>query len=324
MLRTFTILLFFILFGFQSFGQQRALKKANEHFKNDEFAEAMPLYEEVLAQTDSRMAKTKLAYCYKMNNLLPEAESLYAELVTDEHSPAITMFYYGEALMSNEKYDEAKQWFEKFLDEQPDSKNAPLLIKACEEVQNIVPYFENIRIEEFSQNSTADDNGPVFWMDKIVFTSDRNAGLKLLQKKSGTTGRDFLKLYASSPTPEGDWSEPEALDKLNEVNKNTTNAAFDTVANKVYFTKNANTLNKQNTYNLQLYAASFDDNGSFKNVEKLAFCNIGSNYMHPAVSPDGKKLFYVADRSNGEGGTDIYVSENEIEWRMGTWKKPWT
>jgi outer membrane protein OmpA-like peptidoglycan-associated protein len=319
MLRTSALLIIFAFSLTVAFGQGKTLKKANEYFKNGEYAEAMPLLEEVLQESDSRLAKTKLAYCYKMNNLLPEAEQLYAELVLDEHSPDITLYYYGEALMSNEKYEEAKIWFNKYLELQPDSENAPLLIKSCESAGKIKPWFDSIKIFEFPNNSIADDNAPVFWKDKIVFTSDRKVGIKLLKKKSGWTGRDFLKLYTVRQTEDGGFSEAEDLNKLNEVNKNTTNAVFDTVANKVYFTKNANTANKQNTYNLQLYQADFDKQGNFKNIEKLSFCNIGSNYMHPAISPDGSLLFYVADRANGEGGTDIYVSTKKSngEWAPG-------
>jgi hypothetical protein len=30
--------------------------------------------------------------------------------------------------------------------------------------------------------------------------------------------------------------------------------------------------------------------------------------MHPAISPDGKELFFTSDKPGGEGGTDIYVA----------------
>ncbi|MEZ5056496.1 MAG: OmpA family protein [Saprospiraceae bacterium] len=319
MKRWIGLIAFSFLLVVAGFGQKKTLKKANELFKNGAYAEALPLYQEVLEEEDSRLAKTKLAYCFKMNNRLDEAEALYATLVEDKHSPDITLFYYGEALMSNEKYDEAKLWFEKYLAVAPDSENAPLLIKACEEVKTIKPYFNNIRIFEFTQNTTADDNSPVFWNNKVVFTSDRKAGIQLLKQKSGWTGREYLRLYESDIQADGNFTEPKAIDKLNEMNKNTTNASFDTLNKLVYFTKNSNETNKQNTYNLQLYKASYDKSGNWKNVEKLAFCHLGSNYMHPAVSPDGELLFYVADKASGEGGTDIFMSTKKKngEWAPG-------
>jgi len=36
-----------------------------------------------------------------------------------------------------------------------------------------------------------------------------------------------------------------------------------------------------------------------------------ANYGHPCVSPDGAQIFFVSDRPGGQGGTDIWVSQNQ-------------
>lgn len=41
--------------------------------------------------------------------------------------------------------------------------------------------------------------------------------------------------------------------------------------------------------------------------------------MHPAISPDGKMLFFVSDRSKGEGGADLYMSTLKVD---GKWSRP--
>ena len=40
--------------------------------------------------------------------------------------------------------------------------------------------------------------------------------------------------------------------------------------------------------------------------------------MHPAVSPNGKLLFFVSDKAGGLGGTDIYVSRKQ----KNRWSRP--
>ena len=78
-------------------------------------------------------AKTKLAYCYMMTNKLSSAEKLYSEIVHEERARPITKYYYGETLMSNGKYNEAKNWFLKYAEQNPNDERAMQMVKACDE-----------------------------------------------------------------------------------------------------------------------------------------------------------------------------------------------
>lgn len=60
---------------------------------------------------------------------------------------------------------------------------------------------------------------------------------------------------------------------------------------------------------MQLYFAESPNGKKWKNPELIPFCKKEYNFMHPALSPDGKMLYFVSDKPGGEGGTDIYVSE---------------
>ena len=308
--RFLTFVALFLL-SFSLAGQKKQLDKANSLYKNGEYAEAIPIYEEALSgKTKGIGAQSKLAYCYRMNNRIAEADSLYSKVVLHKRARPITFFYYGEALMGNEKYDKAKVQFQKYAELKPDDEKAAAMIRACDEVRNIEPFFENIRVEAFAENSEEDDNAPVFWNGGIVFTSDRPTNVKMLKEKSGATGRDFLNLYFSKEKA-GDstgFKKPSKLsNKLSELNKNTGFASFSGDSTKVFFTRNNNLLNRRSAYNLQLFQANASGN-SFKKVKKLKFCSGDLNYMHPAISVDGNRLFFTSDKPGGQGGTDLYMS----------------
>ena len=44
-----------------------------------------------------------------------------------------------------------------------------------------------------------------------------------------------------------------------------------------------------------------------RHLEKLPFNKNGFSYQHPALSPDGKKLYFSSDMEGGYGGFDFIV-----------------
>jgi outer membrane protein OmpA-like peptidoglycan-associated protein len=316
-----------MLFGGALFAQDKLVEKANEYYKLNQFADAAGLFEQSLGEMGSKgksgrsaiNLKTKLAYCYRMNNKMDKAEALYAEVVQDESAKPEILYYYGEALMSNGKYEEAKKWLLDYQKLEPNDEKAQLMLEACDKVPFIQPYFQYVDIQEFAYNSTADDNAPMDWKGGILFSSDREQGIKLLKEKSGWTGRDYLDLYFSEKKPDGTFSEPRQFSsKLSEVNKNTGNASITADGSRIFFTRNDNITNKQNTYNLQLFTARAAGENRWKSADKLSFCSPNFNFMHPSVSPDGKWLFFVTNKTGGIGGTDLWVSQRNGE----DWGKP--
>lgn len=307
------------------FSQEKIVDKANTAYKYKQYAQAAKLYEMVIAdkkensnKTGLLTLKTKLAYCYRMNNKMDKAETIYAEVVKNERAKNDTYLYYGEALMSNGKYEEAKKWFLDYQKLNPEDGQGALLADNCDKVQLIEPYFPNAVITTFEHNSDADDNAPVAWQNGVVFSSDRKQGVKLMKEKSGWTGRDYLDLYFSVLQEDTTYGEPRRLSaKLSEVNKNTGNASFSNKTKEIYFTRNDNTLNKKETYSLQLFRSEDNGNGKWKKAKKLSFCSPNNSYMHPAISPDGSELFFATDRK-GEGGTDLWVSKRKGD----DWGKP--
>lgn len=90
--------------------------------------------------------------------------------------------------------------------------------------------------------------------------------------------------------------------------------SFTADGKKAYFTRNQK--KSLNVYQLEIWEASKIE-GKWVNTKRMFFNNPKFSYFHPAITPDGKRLYYVSDDNTGEGGTDIfYVERNED----GSWK----
>jgi outer membrane protein OmpA-like peptidoglycan-associated protein len=70
---------------------------------------------------------------------------------------------------------------------------------------------------------------------------------------------------------------------------------------------------------LNLYRAEYDTNKKrFVNLQGFDFNSDEYNTAHPAISPDGTKLYFASDMPGGQGGMDIWVTT-----KTGTgWSKP--
>ena len=313
----FSSLLF--LFQIHLFGQSKDLKKANQLFKEDKYALAIPHYQKALNTKKNLSIKSKLAFCYKITNQMAKAADLYEEIVASDRAKTKSYFYYAETLMSSGQYDKAKEWFRKYAAIEIEDETVDRMIAACDFAKTVQPYFGHATATAFPQNSEEDDNAPVFWDNGIVFTSDRKGKLKFLDTKSGATDRSYLRLYHSEALPDGTFGEPkEYISKINDARKNTGMATFQPDGSSMFFTRNGTSLNKQNAYCLQLLEAKSNDGKNWQKAEIVPFCRKSSNYMHPAISPDGKSLFFVSDKAGGQGGTDIYVSRKQKD----RWGRP--
>jgi tetratricopeptide (TPR) repeat protein len=81
-----------------------------------------------------------------------------------------------------------------------------------------------------------------------------------------------------------------------------------------YYTRNGR--HTKNGYLLEIWEAKLKE-GKWTPTDRLFFNKQGYNYFHPAITPDGQRLYYVSDEAGGYGGTDIYFIEKNGD---GSWK----
>ena len=181
----------------------------------------------------------------------------------------------------------------------------------------------SVHVTNLPMNSPMADFSPAFYKNnQVVFSSSRDSSF-LVTRKYKWNNEPYLDLYIGKRGEEE--QNVEDIKKLSSVintKYHEATASFTPDGNTVYFTRN-NYKKKlrrddKGVNHLTLFM-SVKENGRWSKPKELPFNNKSYSTGHPAVSPDGKKLYFVSDMPGGMGGTDIYVVDI---YEDGSYSKP--
>jgi outer membrane protein OmpA-like peptidoglycan-associated protein len=229
----------------------------------------------------------------------------YADALKAENVPPEYYFKYAQALRGVKRYDESREWLQKYRDSGKASKEVDeMLSKDISDFKIMDKYT----LEKAAFNSDYSDFGAFEKDGKIYFVSARDEGMSRKSKIYSWNGEPFLDVYQL----EADKVSPVSGDVNTILHDGPLCITKD--GKTMYFTRN-NYLNnkkgkpgKDKTNNLKIYRAT-NVNGNWENVVELPFNNDSYSVGHPALSPDEKTLYFASDMPGGFGGTDIYKVE---------------
>ncbi len=316
--------IFFLFFLFSFFlsvqvlqAQTQLLKRANDAYEQFEFARAIDLYQKVLTKDKKNgEALEKLAHSYRLTNNINKMPFAYKKAIRYNKNKPELQLYYGLALMSREKYEEALLVFQEYIKLVPDDSRGWSFIAAC---QNIDQYKENEEGYELSLlpiNSESSDFGPTFFNGGLVFASGRTENV--LERKSDWTGESFVDMYYTSIEDKG-WTVPAKLDGKTDIAAHEGPGVFNEYGTIMYFTRNTkkSKAKKVGSAHLKIFKAKWKDN-KWVNSEALNFCSDNYSVGHPALAADNKTIYFSSNMPGGFGGKDIYKSE----FKKGKWTRP--
>lgn len=320
---------------------QYVLKEADEQYKLFNYEKAIGFYEQAYHKKPSIGVAERLADCYTRLRNFAQAESWCAIAANKTDSKPANVLAYAKALQQNAKYAEAKITYRKYAGLEKSLKVGQLetWLMSCDSAMHWMANPQKINVENRHKfNSPTSDWGVGLYQGAITFASDRSRAIekKAVQERPflkfdgyelpdravyGWTGNAYLRLYVSN-TKDSISLFPLAT----ASNYHLGPATFTDDGNEMYFTltrissKPVFEKGGLATANIGIYSSRKGSDGKWLAPEAFPYNDSNAYSMgDPFVTRDGKRLYFVADRPGGLGGTDIYVC-----WRneAGNWGSP--
>lgn len=296
--------------------QTTKLQKANNAYSEFSFIKAAKLYKEVIDKGNSSAELyNKLADCYYYNGDYADAVANYAKGTSAKSVSNENYLRYAQALNTMKKFDEAERVMDMYY--------------AKTGTENLSQDWSENRLKEGIERQSgrytfspatgintpySDFGGTVFEKDKLIYTSAKDAP-QIPNYKHSWNEQSFLKLYTANITESGKLENPTLLKGDINTQYHQSSPTITKDGKFMFFTKNnynykdgkIATDKKGKTY-LKLYSAE-NVKGKWTNIKELEYPvnSDGFSSAHPALSADETELFFVSDRDNKFGNSDLYV-----------------
>lgn len=228
----------------------------------------------------------------------------------DNEADEDILFLIGQAYHYNEQFDSALWYYEKFNSVLMRSLQFSRVTKMnevnwkifeCRNAQTFKANPVNVTIASLGPNINSEwpDYAPTISADEstMIFTTRRP------ENNNNPSLAEDLEYYEEifiSKRVNGEWQPAK---KVNELNSDFHDASVslspDGTEMFVYGDENGG----------DIYETDLQSDGTWSNPKRLnGFINSPYLEISAAISADNKKLFFVSDRPDGYGGTDIYMA----------------
>jgi len=338
------ILLIIALFSFSPIiGQNNSTKKADKLFDRLEFVKAADEYLRLTKDSDDYYIISRLADSYYNIFNTREAEKWYSKIV-NKNPDAEVVFRYSQMLKANGKYKESNVWMTKFSEMKPYDTRAIAFRNTPNYIDKIIKKGKRFNVQNLKDiNTVSSDFGAFKFDNSLYLTSGR--------KQKGSQN----KKYNNYTSDEEYVLDVYKYDIINDVYINETPVdaintkyhegviAFSPTGDTMYFARETyysksyykdsivkNGSTKEQVSVINLYRATrctkkeitWKNNGDCNfnkgwNVTELEINSAYYSMKNPAISCDGKTLYFSSDMPGGFGNYDIYKSEINEDGSLG-------
>ncbi len=296
----------------------QALKSGQKKFDNGEYELAIADFQKAVEKDPARV-NYLIAESYRLSNRLPQSTEYYAKALEAGNKEPNLRLNYGYALKAQGKYPEAADEIRRFA--KLSQTNRSLAQKARRELESLAlldsirgvqqPY----RIQLLDGLNTAGaEFSPVLMGDELVFTASRK---ETIYKTNGLPMLGLYKAKLSSPTQPG---TAELFSSTTfQDNRNEGTPVFSKDGKLMIFAR-GNTGKKRgagNTADVDLYLSRLNG-GAWTEPELIAAVSDSAAWDgSPALSADGRTLYFCSNRPGSVGGTDLYRANVDAAGRFG-------
>lgn len=289
------------------------MKDADEKYERGEYYAAAETYRKIynkLRRKEDRYQRGEVAFmlgeCYRHLNQSARAAAAYQNAQRYEWEDSLIPFYLAQSQQMEGQYSLADKNYRHYLDTAPGNWQAKEGIRGCQQAPKWRDAGSRYIVKNARLfNSRRADFCPMFLDSKndiLYFTSSRDKATGTV--KSEITGAKNCDVFFSKKDDKGKWSNPEPVEgELNtEFDEGIT--AFTPDGMTMYFGK---ALRKTDSgTSVEIYKASRSE-AKWTGATKFEItADTLSAYNDPAVSPDGKWLYFSSDMPGGQGGKDLW------------------
>lgn len=315
--KNFLVMLVLFVFGTTAQAQETQAKRADTRMERFAYIDAIKLYEHVANKGyHTPEVLQNLGDANYFNGKLPEANKWYTILFeeTDAKEIASEYFYrYAQTLKSIEEYDRAAVVLKQFEQLEAEDIRTKLIEESKDYMAKIEANSGRYELKNLPFNSEASDYGTTIYDGKLIFASARKKGT-VSKKIHSWTSEYFTNLYSVEIKEDGTYGDLETFAKKLNTKFNESTPVLSKDGQTMYFSRNnfnkgKRGKNSEKTTLLKIYKSSKDEKGKWSEAEELPFNSNAFSTAHPALTADGKWMYFVSDRANGFGKSDLYKVE---------------
>lgn len=289
------------------------LATADEQLARGEYFDAAKTYRKVYNKLskENRALRGEVAFkmaeCHRMLSQNARAAAAYQNASRFGYTDADSLLslHLAETLHGDGKYALAIKAYEDYLKIRPnDTKAQNGLAGARMALDKKLPTRYIVKNATLF-NSRRADYAPMYFdaaHDRIYFTTTNEKVTG--NHRSEITGMKKADIWTAGKNERGEWTKPEAVE--GELNSEAEEGivSFSPDGSTMYLTV-ARRAPNSNT-GVEIYTSQRSDASWSKPVKLEITHDTISSYGHPAVSPDGKWLYFTSDMPGGSGGKDIW------------------
>lgn len=298
------------------------LEKGDKAFDQLNLDEALFFFEIAHDQQPNDPAITRrIGNVYRrMGQLTVSAEWYKKTLDLDATNP-LDMLYYAESLKSLQQYDEAIEWYDRYIAKVPDDKRAKSHLTDREYYKDL--FADTLKYDMKSLKINNSD--PVIGISNLTENNYLLSAINANQTSTNSKKYEYLNyldIYQVTLTDENELTNPVRLSKSVNSKYNDGPAFFSPSDQTLYITRTnirnrKPVLDKQGSANLKIYSSTLKD-GSWSSALELKFNSDAYSTAHACLSKDGQFMYFVSNREGGLGGTDLYVAQRILNG----WSEP--
>lgn len=290
------------------------LKTAREQLDRGEYYAASQTYRKVynkLTRKEDRPLRGEVAYemagCYTKLNMASRAAAAYQNAIRYEYPDSTAYYWLGRSLQADGKYQQAIDAYTQYLMWKPSDALAREGIRGCRQAMEVHDGRNTRYIVKEAKlfNSRRSDFAPMYLdksLDQLYFTSSNEKATGTT--KSEITGMKQSDIFVSKKNEKGEWQRPEPVE--GELNSEFDEGivSFSPDGQTMYLTKARR--DPAAPTSVEIYTSKRSEATWSAPVKYEILNDTITAVGHPAVSADGKYLYFCSDMPGGYGGKDIW------------------